>query len=183
MIDIVFPQGNESKFAEIARKLGYDSLYFVYPIENFNKNQISFNGIDTKKAIICEEKNIIKARKLTKYVFVKSPEDPRHLIENNRDIIIFDFEKNTRKDKFHQKSSGLNHILCDLAAKHNITIAHSLNSLINLEPRFKDIILGRVIANIRLCKKYKNKTLIGSFAKEPFEMRGYKDLISVFNNG
>ena len=53
-----------------------------------------------------------------------------------------------------------------------------INSAINGEK--KDILIGRMIQNIKLCKKFKVKTAIASFASSPYGMRSPHDISSFF---
>ncbi len=92
--------------------------------------------------------------------------------------IMFGFEESERKDTMHQRYSGLNNVLCELAFRNKVQIAFSFNSILNSAQR--SVLFGRMMQNISLCRKYKVKTLIGSFAKQPSEMRSAKDLQSVF---
>jgi len=179
MMDIVFPNNNEHNFIEIASKLGYTSLCFVYCLKDF-QNKLLEPSINLKYGVICSEKDIAKAKKLTDLIFVKSSENPRHLVESNKNITIFDFEQNPKKDMFTQRRSGLNHILCDLAVKNNITIGFSFNSLLKADIKQRNVLLGRMSANLDLCKKYKNKVIFASFTEDPYEMRSYKDLKTFF---
>jgi RNase P/RNase MRP subunit p30 len=179
MMDIVFPKGNEPLFVEMASKLGYTSLCFVYDIKSFPAGKLKYD-IDVKYGVLCSEKDVFKAKKLSDAVFVKAPENARHLVESNKNISVFDFEYNLQKDFLHQKRSGLNHILCSLCLKNNIKICFSFNSLLKTEVGFRDVILGRIEANIRLCRKYKNSVVFGSFASSPYEMRAFKDLSCFF---
>jgi RNase P/RNase MRP subunit p30 len=178
-MDIVFPKGNEEKFIETAKKLRYNSLCFVYNIKDFSSIKKDYD-FDIKYGVICSEKDTNKAKKLSKLVFVKSPINPRHLIENNKGIIVFDLELSNDKDSLHQKRSGLNHILCSLCTKNDITIGFSFDSLLNIIFLKREVVLGRIAANIGLCRKYKVETIIGSFARDPYEMRDYNDLKSLF---
>lgn len=179
-IDIVFPHNNEENFIKIAKKLGYRSLIFVYNSKDYSARK-SADDFDIEYGILSDENNIHKSKKLASLVFVKAGDNPRHLIESNKNIIVFDFEKNPKIDMFTQRRSGLNHILCDLAAKNNIEIGFSFNSLIEADNKKRNILLGRITANIKLCKKYKNDTIFASFAKEPYEMRSQKDLDALKN--
>ena len=62
------------------------------------------------------------------------------------------------KDRLKQRDSGLNHILCRIAKENNITLAIDLNELVKEgDKKTKAEILGRIIQNIKLIKKYKNR--------------------------
>jgi RNase P/RNase MRP subunit p30 len=92
--------------------------------------------------------------------------------------MIYSLEDNVRRDFIHQRASGLNHVLCKLVKENNITIGFSLNTILNSDD--KSVILGRMIQNIKICRKFKVKTAIASFAQNPLEMRSIHDLLSLF---
>ncbi len=181
MIDIVFPNGNEEEFIKIAKKIGYDSLCFAYPLKDFFQQKKKKYDFKITYSILADDKTINKLKKTNDIVLVKSTENARNIIESNKNIIIFGLEQNNKKDFIHQKRSGLNHIMCSLATKNNIKIGLSFNSLLSASEQKRNILLGRMIDNIKLCRKYKTKVIIGSFAANPYEMRAYNDLISLFS--
>ena len=112
------------------------------------------------------------------FVAAKSSDKDIEIMEGSLANLIFSFEENQRKDFIHQRASGLNHILCNLARKNNITIGFSFTSILNAKDRHQ--ILGRIMQNLRICKQYKVKTIIASFATNPYEMRSMHDLASLF---
>jgi len=92
--------------------------------------------------------------------------------------ILLDPHLGQRKDFMHQRNSGLNHILCALAKEHNVAIGFSFSSILHAERRGP--LLGRMIQNIKLCRKYKLPMVIGSFAKNSWDQRNKKDLQAFF---
>ena len=78
----------------------------------------------------------------------------------------------------HQRGSGLDHILSKLAHDKKVAIGFSLSSIMN--SKNKNIILGRMMQNIMLCRKYSVKAVIASFAETPFGMRSPYDMMSLF---
>jgi RNase P/RNase MRP subunit p30 len=62
-----------------------------------------------------------------------------------------------KKDRLKQRDSGLNQVLCKIAKDNSITLAIDLSELKNKEKKEKAIILSRMLQNIRLIKKFKNK--------------------------
>ncbi len=180
MIDFVFPNKNEEEFVEMARKLGYNSLCFVYSLKDFNSKKKKYSGFNVKYGVLVDEKKIPKL-KSADFVLVKCSDNTRNVIEKNKDIIVFGFEQDNKKDLIHQRRSGLNHIICNLAAKNNIKIGFSFGCLLNANNQQRNILLGRIVSNIKLCRKYKTKIVIGSFASNPYEMRAFNDLIALFS--
>jgi len=92
--------------------------------------------------------------------------------------ILLDPHLGNRKDSLHQRNSGLNHVLCILARDHTVAIGFSFSSILRSQKRGE--LLGRMMQNIRLCRKYRVQMVIGSFAQTPWELRNEKDLQSFF---
>ncbi|NQU98396.1 hypothetical protein HQ533_02930 [Candidatus Woesearchaeota archaeon] len=170
-VDIVFPKGNEKEFIEKARVLGSSGIIFLYEkddkkifekVKKLNpKNFKVYTGI------------VGKISKKYDHVFSKGS---RQDFENKNVDIVFDLEKNPRKDSFHFRSSGLNQVLCSLAKENKIFVGFSFNSV--LKAKDKGLVLGRMVQNVSLCKKYKVKMILASFASKPSELRYWKDLVS-----
>ncbi len=182
MIDFVFPQNNEKEFVEIAKKLGYSCLCFVYSLKSFKPKKIK-SDLRIKYGVLVEEKNLRKFNKLktVDFVLVKCNDNTRRVIEKNKDLIVFGFDEDNKKDLMHQRRSGLNHIMCNLAAKNNIKVGFSFSLLLNADNKQRNVLLGRIESNIKLCRKYKTKIVIGSFTSKPYEMRALNDLVALFS--
>jgi len=182
MKDIVLPNNNEKKFIEIAGKLGYNELIFLYDYNEFLKKQNNkFDGkIKIKLGILSDPRNIYNLKNKFKNVLItiKSSENDREIIEKSKADLVFSLESTGKKDFMHQRGSGLNQVMCKLAKENNVAIGFSFSSILNSSKKYE--ILGRISQNIRLCRKYKVKTAIASFASKPYEMRAPRDLISLF---
>tara|TARA_Y100000310_G_scaffold335338_2_gene417121 strand:- start:36317 stop:36826 length:510 start_codon:yes stop_codon:yes gene_type:complete len=100
----------------------------------------------------------------------------RRAVENKQVDILLSPEKGRSKKYLHQRDAGLNQILCKLAKKNKIAIGFSFSSLLHA----KDLswTLGQMLQNIRLCRKFKVKMIIASFAKNKWEMRAASDLLA-----
>ncbi|MBI4439396.1 hypothetical protein HY638_00320 [Candidatus Woesearchaeota archaeon] len=170
--DVVVPNKNEGKFAEMAEKLGYGSICFLYsgeprPLENLSTANVKIYSGSLHPA----------AR--GGIIFIKSSGDDRHALENLPVDSMFSLEENQGRDFLHHRASGLNHILCDIAKKNRRIITFTLASLFPQKTR--PLVIGRIMQNIRLCRKYKVETAIASFAKSPYQMRSPHDIISLFS--
>ena len=184
--DIVFPNRNEDEFIELAPRLGYNGLYFIYNYDkNINKYEEKIKKLqkNTKLKLsygfIIPLKDTNKIKKTKALIFIKSSSKNRFVIEKNKANILFGLEEHAKEDFIHHRASGLNQVLCKLASKNKIIIGFSFNSILkNKKNSYK--ILGRMMQNIWLCRKYKIKTLTGSFSEQPYEMRSVYDLISLF---
>lgn len=186
MMDIVIPSNNEEEFIEMAEKLGYNSLQFLYDFNDYLNKQKTFetknNKIKIYIGILADNKNIDKIKgKLSNtkvFVAIKSSSNDREIIEKSKADLVFSFEDSIKRDFIHQRASGLNHILCKLAKDNDVTIGFSLSSILNSEK--KHVILGRIKQNIKICRKFNVKTIMASFADKPFGMRSSHDLRSLF---
>ena len=186
--DIVIPNNNEAEFIEIASKLGIKKVYFLYDFDYYNeeKTQKKLESIKNHKNIsiddgfIVHQKNINKAMQQSKLLVAKSSDKDRFFIESKKIKLIYGFEELNKKDYLHQRASGLNHVICELASKNNVAIGFSYSSLFNKNPADTPLLIGRMMQNIALCQKYKVKTIIGSFSEKPFEMRASHDIASLF---
>ncbi|MFH0867793.1 MAG: RNase P subunit p30 family protein [Candidatus Woesearchaeota archaeon] len=176
MIDIVIPHNNEEEFISMAEKLGYDGVCLLYHSFNVSKKFDSKN-IKIYSEVLADSK-LFNKKKPNGFVAVKSSNNDKEIMERSKSDMIFSFEDNARKDFIHQRGSGLNHIMCRLAKKNNVIIGFSLNSILN-EGNIQRI-MGRMKQNIKLCRKFKVRSLIASFAENPFDMRSSHDMISLF---
>jgi RNase P/RNase MRP subunit p30 len=185
MIDFVVPNNNEEEFIVIADRLGYNGLYFLYNAEDYLNKQGKFSANSEKirihTGILADRKSIhkIQNKLLDKaFIVVKSSDNDKGLIERSQINMIFGLEENFRKDFIHQRASGLNQVLCKLANKKEVSIGFSLKSI--LESKNRHEILGRMVQNMILCKKFKVRTAIVSLAQKPLEMRDVHDIASLF---
>lgn len=185
--DIAFPRNNEGEFAETASKLGIKKLYFVYDFNEYNEEKIQKkldalkqNGISTKAALLVNQKNMDKAMRHSKLLVVKSSDKDRFFIESKKIKLVYAFEETNKKDYINQRASGLNHITCEIARNNNVAIGFCYSSLLNKNDQAILLLIGRMIQNISLCRKYRVKTIIGSFSEKPLELRAPYDIISLF---
>ncbi|MEM4267307.1 MAG: RNase P subunit p30 family protein [Candidatus Woesearchaeota archaeon] len=169
--DIVFPKNNEREFLQVARFLGYEKLVFVY--ETAPINIPKENG-----AVVVFGASTKQKPKWAEYLILESTGDDRKTIETLRPEIIYGFETKNTKDGLHYRNSGLNHVLCALMRENNVACGFSLSALINHKNR--QVLLGRMKQNIRLCRKFGVKQVIASFSDEPMAMRAPRDIISLF---
>lgn len=176
MLDIVFPNENEQEFIEAAKSLGYSQLIFVYSdVKKIKKISNHYS------ALLVEPNQVKQFKGKADFIVVKAQEETsRHTIEKMKPDLMFGFEESEKKDTMHQRYSGLNHVSCELASRNKVKILFSFSSILNSFGEKRAVLFGRISQNISLCRKYKVKTLIASFAKNTSEMRSAKDLQSLF---
>ncbi|MFH1637540.1 MAG: RNase P subunit p30 family protein [Candidatus Woesearchaeota archaeon] len=111
-------------------------------------------------------------------VIVQGMENNRSIVENRHVDILLDPDKFCRKDKLHHRSSGLDDVICKFAKRKNIAVGFSFSSFLYVEDI--SVKLGRLMQNIRFCRKFKVKMVIGSFASNSQELRGMEDMAAFF---
>lgn len=172
MIDVVIPNNNEAAFLATAEKLGYDSLIFLYQenskIPPLTSKKVKIGIITTKGG---------RNNYLT---FLKSGDQDQHILEHNPPNVLFGCETKAEKDYLHQRASGLNHVICALAHKNKVAITFSFHDLLQAYRSKRAALFGRIMQNIRLCRKYHTNMAFASFATQPQEMRSPHDLQSLF---
>ena len=186
--DIALPKNNEFEFIEIASKLGIKKLFFLYDFNEYDEKKLikKLDSLNNKKisiefGFIVNEKNFKKAAAKSKFLAAKSSDKDRIFIESKKIKLIYGFEDANKKDYIHQRASGLNQVLCEIARQNNVTVGFSYSSLLNKPNQITSLLMGRMMQNIILCRKYKVNTIIASFSDEPFGLRAHHDIASMFN--
>jgi len=173
-IDIVFPSGNEEEFIEFGKKLDCNGLIFLY--EKFDKKVLDkVKKLNSSKFSLYT--GLVADKQISKKGFdlVFSKGSRAHFENKNVDY-MFSLEDNNKKDSMHFRSSGLDQVLCKLAFEKNMCVCFSFNDILKSNKR--ELLFGRMMQNVKFCRKYKVEMLVASFARNPYEMKFWKDLIS-----
>src|SRR3989344_2494979 len=115
--------------------------------------------------------NLNQARKLIQKIRKENPNEEiavraqddefnRKILENKEVNVLLNPHIHSRKDRLKQRDSGLNEILCKIAAKNNIKIGIDLNELTKLKKKEKAIAISRIMQNIKLCKRSQTKIIL-----------------------
>ena len=167
MMQNILLMKKSKELEEFSSKLGFDKTLFlddIVMIEGNNKKEL------LRKINKAGEKFII---------FKPSSEEMlRFALERSKIDAIFGMEKINPKDSMHYVRGGLDQVSCRIAAKQGKMVAFSFNQIINSKNRAK--LLARMRLNIKLCKKYKVKTLLSNFSTSIDGMRSAKDLQSLW---
>lgn len=135
------------------------------------KNELGFDSTISVK--------IVDLKKLGNSINIVEGRDidfNRKALENKSVDILLSPEKATYKDSLHHRNSGLDQVLCALASRNGIAIGFSFNEILNARSRYKT--LGRMMQNVRLCRKYKVRMVFATFARNKWELRSKSDLES-----
>jgi len=102
----------------------------------------------------------------------------RDALSNGKVDILLGPHSGVVRDYLHSRNSGLNDVLCKLAKKNNVAVGFSFSDVLNAHSFERALILGRMMQNVALCRKFKVPMVLGSFAFDKLEMRSPKDLVS-----
>jgi RNase P/RNase MRP subunit p30 len=168
-VDVCFPNKNEEKFIEIAKKLKTKSLCFVYDSPSKAKM------IENKKIKIYY--GFLSGRVGGSLNF--SSDFPAGIFSmKNTVFFIRDFKHDKRS--FFTPLSSINQVIIkEVCAKEN-SLAFGLPLMTKSKMHPKKI--SQLSFVMGLCEKYNVTSIIGSFAYSPFELRSEKELFTLFNS-
>ena len=105
-------------------------------------------------------------------------DDDRNLkaVRNGSIDILMSPESMKGKDHLHWRNSGLNQVMLSLAKKNNVAVGFALQSILQTEGVKRAQLLGRMMQNVGLCRKYKVKMTLCSFARDIWGLRSASDM-------
>ncbi|MFP4423894.1 MAG: RNase P subunit p30 family protein [Candidatus Woesearchaeota archaeon] len=154
MIDIVVCNNNEKELVSMAEYLDFKGLVMI-------------NGKPVESKIPVHKLDIVKIKG-----------DARPAIEKGVSL-IYNVEDRGMKEFMHYRNSGLNQVLCKIAAEKGVSVGFNMGLIIQGNAYKRSIIMGRMMQNARFCRKFGVKQVVASFAQDPFEMRGPYELMSL----
>ncbi|MDP3639605.1 MAG: hypothetical protein Q8R53_00175 [Nanoarchaeota archaeon] len=155
---------------QLAQSLGFSLVLFS------GQDFVHLSG--EKKTVLLQDLKKAQQQKLLSVYKAHDSETLRFVLEKTPADMVYGLERLYERDSFHYPKSGLDHILCKIAAERGKTIAFAFSDILNAQE--KAALLRRMAFNIRLCKKYKVNMFFGSFAQRREEMRSRKDLETFF---
>ena len=155
---------------ELSKELGWDRTLFL------GKDFI-FLRSDKKKELL-KEINSSKKKKLIVVYQPPTEELLRFALEKSAVDMVIGMEKLNLKDSVHFVRGGLDQITCKIAKSKGKQIGFSFNDILCSQNRGK--LLGRMMFNIKLCKKYKVDVVFSNFGTGKEGLRSVTDLKSLF---
>lgn len=143
----------------------------------FSKPKFSLGYEQILEARIKKLKDIKGRTQELTIVEARDIDEARKSAENKNVDIIYGIEQSGKKDSLHFRTSGLNQVICKLCKANNIALAVPIADIINSKSR--STLMGRLMQNIRMCRKYKVRMVAASFAKNSLEQRSAKDVVSL----
>ncbi|MBI2661764.1 hypothetical protein HYX09_05885 [Candidatus Woesearchaeota archaeon] len=167
-IDIVFPENNERDFLSLAEHLGITAT-LCYPYGRLPPNSGNC-------AVLADSNRIGKIRNGAGILLCNS--SSREVFESRRPVHIFGMELFPRNDSMHTRHSGMNHILAASAHENGHTICFSPATLQSSNNPGFSVVLGRMMQNVTLCRKFKIRMKLASLAGSPYKIRAEKEMES-----
>jgi hypothetical protein len=175
--DIVFPQGNEDEFLEMAKKLRCNLVFAYEKIPSgIREKYVQAKNLQDKmqaKSPCVGIAGILGKGALKADLILGTPDQ----VERREVDIVCDLEGEERKDGLHERKTALDHVLC-VKAKEKEKILLIDFSLLLHAPN-KALVLGRMLQNAQHMRKYKNDVIIASLARDPYDMRAGHDYLAL----
>jgi RNase P/RNase MRP subunit p30 len=173
MKDIALPNNNEKELLAEAKELGVE-LMFVYSLKDFSPGK----GLII---IVSKPNELNSARKKAKqalFVVASSTDEAtiRVIIESKWIKYFTDIETSTGRDHTHYRRSNFNQVLAKLAKETGKTYVVDFSHILKVEGKQRELLLGRIKQNIKICNKYKVPVQIATFATNSYELRNSSDL-------
>lgn len=160
---------NSKTIREKAKELGFDEIFSV---EEFGK-ETEAEGVliraKTKEDLI-NKINRAKGRYRFVIVLGGNNEINRTALESKHADMLLNPEQEREKDFMKYRDSGLNHVLCKIAKENGKAIGIDFSQIRKMKGKEDAERLGRVLQNIRLCRKYDVRLVLASLAKNEKEM-------------
>ncbi|MFO8015538.1 MAG: RNase P subunit p30 family protein [Candidatus Woesearchaeota archaeon] len=175
MIDVIRPRNNEKDLISMAEKLGYSGLCFLYDRPD-RKTRDLVAGLQKSTGL----KLYIgsgRASPNADLVFTDiNDKNPRQAMEDGNVDAVHGFEKIRARDRTNQRISGLDTVLCRIAAQKGKIYCVDFGSMIGMSGSARANAMGKLRQNLMLCRKYRIRVAIASFASGPMMMRNPLDL-------
>lgn len=153
----------DAQAEKLGAELGFERTFFL------DRDIVLVSG--NPREIL--QKSCSAGKKTTLYL-AEDDKKLRFVLEKTPVKMVLGMEKMFSRDSTHFPKSGLDQILCRIAADKEKIICFSFSEILN--SKRPDFLLRRMGFNINLCKKYKVPFLVGNFSRNQEEMRSAKDL-------
>lgn len=153
----------DTQAEKLSQELGFARTFFL------DRDIIIVSG--APREIL--QKSCSAGKKMTLYL-AEDDKKLRFVLEKTPTKMVLGMEKMFSRDSTHFPKSGLDQIMCKIAADKDKVICFSFSEVLN--SKRPDFLLRRMAFNINLCKKYKVPFIVGNFSRNKEEMRSAKDL-------
>jgi RNase P/RNase MRP subunit p30 len=154
---------------ELSTSLGFEKTKFL------EKDFMLINLKSKKEAL----KQIQKAKQKGLYSIAKPKKEDmlRFLLEKTPIDMVFGLELIHPKEHYHYRRGGIDHVLAKIASDTKKTIGFSFSDILNTKEKSR--ILGRMMHNFKMCRKFKVQVMFSTFATSMYDLRSTHDLASL----
>jgi len=171
------------EIVERAMGLGFGNVIFIKEAKNLDeiRKDDNFNAIlIITKSLELFRRMVDKASNYFSIVLVLGTSDVinRAALEHKKVHALVSPEYGREYDYTNYRNSGLNQVLCKIAKDNGKKIILSFNDILKKKNEERAMLIGRIMQNITLCRKYKTEIRFYSFASTKEELRAMNDLKS-----
>ena len=131
--------------------------------------------MEIKEVSSVKDLNSVKKDSVLK---TQNPKLIRYILENKKIAAVCSIEEESLKDFMHSRNSNLNNIFCEIARKNNIGYAISISSILSAKNKIS--LLGKILQNIKLCKKHNVKIyILNDSNKNPKDLEAFSRFLSI----
>jgi RNase P/RNase MRP subunit p30 len=171
MQDIVLPNKNEKALLAKAKELGAE-LMFAYLKPDPGE------GMFILASKPKELDSVRKKAKQAAFVVASSTDETtiRLIMEAKWVKYFTNIETSTGRNHTHYRRSNFNQVLAKIAKATGKTYLVDFSHILRVEGKKRELLLGRIAQNIKICNKFKVPVSIVTFATNPYELRNPSDL-------
>lgn len=156
----------------LSQKLGFTKTFFL-------EKDFVLLASSNKKELLAK----IQEAKKKKMLVILQPKNEdllRFALEKTSAEMIIGQELLNKEDSLHFPRGGLDQVTCKIAAVKGKIIGFSFREILEAEGSERSKLMGRMLFNLKLCRKYKLKVFFGNFSNNIWEMRSFHDLKAFF---
>jgi len=158
------------EIAAKSKELGFEKIYFL------DKDFVIITGENQKQ--VAAQIQQAKQKKTQVFYRPTTEEMLRFVLERTMVDGVIGVEMIHPKNSLHYPRSGLDQVLCEIAAKKRKKIIFSFHDILISE--HNAALLRRMAMNIELCKKYNLEMIWSTFCESTQELRSASDLKSLW---
>lgn len=177
-----FVGGRNKKIEKFCKKLGFEKIFFIKEVsvpEEIKKDEkedydfvlIKTDNLENMRRMIDKASNYFSV-----FVLGVNNKINRAALSHKKVVALVSPEYERKKDYVDYRNSGLNQVLCKIAHDGNKFIIERLSDFFVKDKIERALLLGRILQNFRLCKKYEVKFVISVFAKNEQELVSFYEL-------
>jgi len=99
----------------------------------------------------------------------------RRAVESLKIDYLISPEKGNKKDSLKQRDSGINHVVAKMAREKGIVVVVDLSEVSSLKDKEKALRIGRIVQNVKICRKAGCRIKIASLASGKCGLVGEKE--------